>query len=925
MKIKSIYMFNFKSFQEKVEILNVSEQANILVGKNGAGKSSVIFAIKYLITPHWKISPGERRAIVSEHSQELTAHVEILFDNGDESFPGGQTVLIRRTVTQKGDEYHVDGRYVPREEMVSMFETSGLTKATPYYVVEQGRIGELAQMTGKERMDLIREMAGSTVYEQEKQEGRKVLEEAERIEEKISTLVDALQKKTRAAEEETRKQEERKELERVREVVLKELYKRELNKIRQRIEENVEETTEATIQESTEMLQMQLEEVLTKIPAEYQNAPVETEEMQRQYAEAEDSVEEKRKRLAAIEEETSFLEATLSLQKAIGPEIHTIYLEGEAAVKEKIREIKNEINDQKKDNYAEKRENAMEKKRYIWKKELDLQKRKKQLEEKVKELERSFLLENNGFLLGNEIRSIPGVLGYVYELVSIPNEILIPLTQAQPHLLTSIAVDTRETALHLARAHKVEQTIIPILSLSKRPNGIKDLNPLSMYISCAPEHVHLVEYLFGSLYYISEFEQAKRLSKDKGISVISSNGEYFSSSGSITGGEQRPTKFKEFIHARASLRECQKEQEDLNLLRSKSEVESAIYLTDTHTPQLTSFLFLLENKEVDPEILLLEKLAVKKHLIINYQKEKQKQEKEKKLITSLNRIKENKLLAQQIEKKLKQKATPSWKDKTQERFQLESKFRRLQKKVLLLNADSPTTLQIDHNKKLSLLSADKNELLSSLSHIQKRISSLPICVGAPDHISHDYVRITSQIEELKRAKEKILSMQLSLDKKKEEVINITVMQAKENFEYFFRMLTHGTAKVSRSNNNTHLDIHLSFAGEPLVSAEELSSGQKSISALCFILSLQSIYQAPFYLLDEFDANLDTYFLQNIIGSSLFSNKQLFISTFRGETLLLGTSFFHVADRNVSLCTSTQAQELLCSYLPTTPTLPNTTQ
>lgn len=933
MKIQSVALSNFKSFSDTVRLENVSAGANILIGKNGAGKSSIISAIQFVITPHWKISLAERKALVNESSPNIHSYVEIVFENADKAFPGGPLVTIRRTATQKAEEYSVDGRTVSREEMSSLFSTVGITRAVPYYIVEQGRIGQLSQMNGVERMNLIREMAGETMYEQNKEEGEKALASSQEIEQKISRLLEEVEKRVSAAESAKRSREEREELERKKRLLIREIYKRDLNRIKHRLEEMFDEESafDTTADENVNVLHSQLESILSQIPPEEGSEKNSKENLKKNSFDGniisendllnlEKKVTEKRKETETLQQEISYLESLCSVQESAGEEISAIQAQGEEAVRRKIISIRKDLNEYSLDKQQAKKEALLEERRSIWKEEKEVQKKKKVLEKEVEDKERAFLVSSSAFFLENEIQAFPGVFGYVYTLISIPGEIIIPLAQAQSHLLTSIVVDNRESAFSLVRAHKIDKTIIPLSCIDQRKTRQVPLPSLSSYISSASRYASLVEYLFGNIYFASDFDAALEISRKYKVNVITAAGEYFSGAGTVTSGESTGTsKFLQFMRSREEYRKCLAQESDISGRKERNEAVCAdFFSSETRTAfYLRDLLYLLENEEVDVASSLLEKkVYYEQEILPSLQRIEQEYLSAKEKRERAEAVKDLKKKAVEIENRLARiNDSSKWNDRVSEKARLETRFRRLQKKILSLNAEDVETVEVSPTQILSLEDAPRDKLIEGLSYLQKQVLLLPEESAQTENLVAEYMRIIEKIAELQKAKKKITEMQMHLEAHKEEITNITVQQVRENLAYFFRALTHGTARVTADEKNTSLDVQVSFNGEMYVSQEELSGGQRSILSLCMILSLQSIYPAPFYLLDEFDANLDVHFLQSIVGSGILEGKQLFISTFRGETLLLGKKFFHVINRSVHECSSAEAQDLLFSYLP----------
>ncbi|KAH9387072.1 structural maintenance of chromosome 3 (chondroitin sulfate proteoglycan 6) [Nematocida major] len=925
MRIRRIALFNFKSFSEETVLENVSEHTNVLIGKNGAGKSSILSAIKFVIDAHQRIGPVERRIFVNENSKELKAHVEIEFENANKAFPAGETVVVRRSITQKSDEYCVDGRPVPRDEMVSLYETAGISKVMPYFVVEQGKIGELAQMNGPARMRLIRDLAGSAVYEKDKEEISRVLSESGSIEQRIEELVGTIEKRVEAIERDKLRALQRKEAEAAKETIVRELYKRELAKVRAKLEglfteeaSHVEDTQDAT----EAALRMQLEEILSAIHA----LPAQGEAACR--GEGAPRREDLDKLLAAKERERACLDVEISRlerleesSKAIRPEINILRMRGKDAAEKKLRELKALRTHAGREQSIHEKEALLESKRSVCKRESEHAKKMKALEEEMKSAERAFLLTQKAFSLGAEILAEKGVVGYVYDLITMPKEILSAVSTAIPNLLATIVTETLEDAVRLVREHNIEQPVIalPGKDAAPRAGPAIPLMAFSQYISSSEKYAALVEKLFGRIYFVSDFETAKTASRVHRATVVAAAGEYFGSSGAITGGSDKSSyMFKAYLGTKAKYREAleeaaaiQEEKKKVMFEYEKASADAALcapgYIEDA--------IFLLENEDFDVEVELLQKRTdlekTSTHKIRLEIEECLRAEARAEAAAERARLEAQ---AKAVEDRLlKFVGSPEWAQQMAEKGRLEGKFRRIQKRILSLDVESRETVSVC-GQEVSLQSAPKEELVRALSVLKKELAEAVSSSEASEQMLSDYNKTLDKLKELGHAKEKILEMQAHLEQKKEQVINITIFQVKSNFEYFFRKLTGGSACVSVRGAEA-LDISTAFSGEEMVQADELSGGQKAVVALCMILAVQRIYEAPFYLMDEFDANLDTQVLLNIVESRVFDGRQLFVCTFRGETLQMGERFFSVKESLVEPASLESAREDLCAFLP----------
>ncbi|KAI5181138.1 structural maintenance of chromosome 3 (chondroitin sulfate proteoglycan 6) [Nematocida sp. AWRm80] len=962
MKIRKIVLSNFKNFSGEIRLDKLSPHGNVFIGKNGAGKSSIISAIIFVIDAHTRIGPAERRNLVNENSAEMKLFVEIEFDNRNKAFPAGDHFTVRRTVTQKTEEYTLDNRVVSREEMASLYETAGLTKVTPYFFVAQGRIGELAQMNGTSKMSMIRELAGSTVYEKDKEESIRALEEATALEAKIKELMETLQQRTTSIEETNRLRDRKTELITKKDILIKELYKRELNKVRAKLEEFItEESTHMdTIANKTEEdLRHQLQSILAQIPPSSEATAQSTDpdienrqenrlieqyisekpnsmtdisipEIEKQILLVNAQLDKLSQAITASAHHISELEQLQSAESAIRSQISALRMKLPKEIEQEIVRLRSILTTETQAEYSKKKEELIEERRVLWRKEKDNNKQKEKALAQMKQCERAFLISTKGFMLNEELKTIPGVIGYVYDLITMPPEILLSVVATVPHILSTIVVQTREDAMHLVRAHRIEQSIIP-LSITKSSTQNKAAHPigipaLSQYVSCALEHAPLIEHLFGSIYFANDFDTAKEYSFSHKVNVITPNKEYFSKTGSITGGqENESSKFKKYLQAKEEYKQAKEEETRISQEKYRNEQEYLQILqhdSEQKRDLTKETLFFLENPDIDIEDCLITARAEQDQLIyqrsassnqLNHLQKELALQKEHQTTAHLRHK------AKQIEKQLATLALPEdWKDSQQEKTRLEAKFRKIQRKILLLNVESVESIELDSLSTINLKEASKEQLVKGLFLIKKYIQEMPPVIQDANVQAASYTEISQKVSELSRAKKRIADMQQALEIKKEEVISITVRQVKENFEYFFEKLTQGKAKATivpgTQTIEPALEIQVSFNQEPMVKSDELSGGQKAMVALCIILSLQRIYEAPFYLLDEFDANLDTYFLSSIVNSRIFSEKQLFICTFRGETLGLGEKFMQVKDQSVHECTLAEAQSLICSYI-----------
>ena len=81
-------------------------------------------------------------------------------------------------------------------------ESAGFSRSNPYYIVKQGKIAELATATDLARLKLLREVAGTRVYDDKKQESLKLLEDTKEKMEKSVKLLEFMNKRLETLESE---------------------------------------------------------------------------------------------------------------------------------------------------------------------------------------------------------------------------------------------------------------------------------------------------------------------------------------------------------------------------------------------------------------------------------------------------------------------------------------------------------------------------------------------------------------------------------------------------------------------------------------------------------------------------------------------------------------------------------------------------
>ncbi|KAK3140087.1 hypothetical protein QOZ80_5AG0395600 [Eleusine coracana subsp. coracana] len=206
MYIKKVVIEGFKSYREEISTEPFSPKVNVVVGANGSGKSNFFHAIRFVLSDMFQnLRSEDRGALLHEgagHSV-VSAFVEIVFDNTDNRIPvDKEEVRLRRTVASKKDEYYLDGKHVSKTEVMNLLESAGFSRSNPYYVVQQGKISQLTLMKDSERLDLLKEIGGTRVYEDRRSESLKIMQETANKRKQIDQVVHYLEERLSELDEE---------------------------------------------------------------------------------------------------------------------------------------------------------------------------------------------------------------------------------------------------------------------------------------------------------------------------------------------------------------------------------------------------------------------------------------------------------------------------------------------------------------------------------------------------------------------------------------------------------------------------------------------------------------------------------------------------------------------------------------------------
>ncbi|RVE45906.1 hypothetical protein evm_009440 [Chilo suppressalis] len=223
MHIKQVIIQGFKSYREQIVVEPFDKRHNVVVGRNGSGKSNFFHAIQFVLSDEFShLRPEQRLALLHEGTgpRVISAFVEIIFDNSDNRIPiEKDEIFLRRVIGSKKDQFFLNKKVVPRSEVLNLLESAGLSNSNPYYIVKQGKINQMAVAPDSHRLKLLREVAGTRVYDERREESVTILKETVGKVEKINEFLQTIEERLKTLEEEKEELKEYQKWDRARRVL----------------------------------------------------------------------------------------------------------------------------------------------------------------------------------------------------------------------------------------------------------------------------------------------------------------------------------------------------------------------------------------------------------------------------------------------------------------------------------------------------------------------------------------------------------------------------------------------------------------------------------------------------------------------------------------------------------------------------------
>lgn len=316
MYIKQIVLCGFKSYRDRTVIYDLDPELNIIVGKNGSGKSNIFNAIRYVLGD---VTANFRNSSIAQRGSE--GYVELLFDNSDKRFLTIEgDVKIRRSVDNP-KEYWLNDKQTPHKEVLDYLESAGFGRANPFYIVPQGKVAALVSATAKERLDLLFTASGLDLFERKKADAEKSLKRSEKNLRESEANLESMSGELRALAKDAQISADYEDAEQQCKLIYRQQLKNERTKVEQVLaecESSLSEYRQNQLDTQAELEEQQQAQLDTETELSKMNYRVDNLDAQLAFVEEDQDVEMEpyENSLAALETELNELKSQREEQKA---------------------------------------------------------------------------------------------------------------------------------------------------------------------------------------------------------------------------------------------------------------------------------------------------------------------------------------------------------------------------------------------------------------------------------------------------------------------------------------------------------------------------------------------------------------------------------------------------------------------------------
>lgn len=163
--------------------------------------------------------------------------------------------------------------------------------------------------------------------------------------------------------------------------------------------------------------------------------------------------------------------------------------------------------------------------------------------------------------------------------------------------------------------------------------------------------------------------------------------------------------------------------------------------------------------------------------------------------------------------------------------------------------------------------------------------------------------LSEQLDDLKRSRDDLMEIVKEVDERVQQVFSEAYADVEREFEQIFsRLFPGGEGRLILTDPanmlTTGIDVEARPPGKRVKRLSLLSGGERSLTAVAFLVALFKARPSPFYVLDEVEAALDDVNLGRLIDiiEELRSSSQLIVITHQKRTMEVADALYGVSMR-----------------------------
>jgi len=203
---------------------------------------------------------------------------------------------------------------------------------------------------------------------------------------------------------------------------------------------------------------------------------------------------------------------------------------------------------------------------------------------------------------------------------------------------------------------------------------------------------------------------------------------------------------------------------------------------------------------------------------------------------------------------------------------------------------------------------DRNEQQRRADVAQRQLDQLgkvnPLALEEFAALEERHAFLVTQLEDLRKTRRDLLTVVKEVDDRVQQVFADAYADTAREFEGIFgRLFPGGEGRLVLTEPDDMLATGIEFEARPpgkrIRRLSLLSGGERSLTAIAFLLAIFRARPSPFYVLDEVEAALDDTNVQRLLDifDELRSSSQLLIVTHQKPTMEIADSLYGISMRS----------------------------